>query len=113
MHTKAERRYFYAQLAMIAHRRAHEGAEFLDDADPMWPKKIKRAIIMEHTGQCVLGQIFGRYQHGLEALDIDRTQARNLGFLGCRYETRFRTALMYYYSALSAAWNMEHETRIQ
>lgn len=100
-------RYF-----ILAWERVHEGAQCLDAHDRDWAKKITRPIVMEDAHECVLGQLFGHYRRGLGALNIDRLGSRNLGFFGCRYETRYRAALMFYYRALSELWEMEREIRL-
>ncbi len=103
---------FFERYFILAAERAREGAECLDALDPHWVQKIKRPIVMDDVHECVLGQLFGHYRRGLEALDIDRTGARNLGFFGCRYETRYRAALTYYYRTLNELWEMEREIRL-
>lgn len=51
-------------------KRVRNGAELLDSIDATWATKIDLANFdVEYPSQCVLGQVFGGYNLGLNALE--------------------------------------------
>ena len=63
-----------------AREHAIKGAQFLDEKRPDWAKEINRKRLnMTSPYNCVLGQLYGFYHYGLNALCI-RTSS-DLGFI--------------------------------
>lgn len=73
------------------------GAAYLDQKRPGWDREIDLGTLsFPSTRDCVLGQLYGGYHRGTEALDVfkDDTTA-SLGFYLCNSRN---------YEALCAAW---------
>lgn len=47
-----------------------KGRALLDSALPGWTSNITRKPVMEHTGLCVLGQVYGDYLEGFRQLGL-------------------------------------------
>lgn len=63
--------------------RVAAGAAFLDSAAPGWDERIVTGILdIASWSRCVLGQLYGGYSRGVEALDLDPEEAHDLGFDG-------------------------------
>ena len=65
--------------ATILHR-VQRGAKLLDKKMPGWEDKIHWQLWMWSNSSCVLGQTFGNYFQGLQALGLPLDQAVELGF---------------------------------
>lgn len=53
--------------------RAARGAELLDEKYPGWANKVNYGKLrMMNSFDCVLGQVYGRYQRGMEELNLSR-----------------------------------------
>jgi hypothetical protein len=86
---------------------AARGAEFLDNEDPDWYKKVDRQTLrMSDCVQCVLGQLYGSYVAACRELDFVTGTAVSLGFdkLIGGYED--------YWDYLNAAWINEISDRL-
>lgn len=70
-------------MATVAER-VRKGAKLLDKEYPGWEKRIDLSILdLESTCDCILGQLYGGYGAGLEALLAGNQQkAANLAFGG-------------------------------
>lgn len=53
------------------HTSVSRGAAVLDRVEPLWFRKITRPLAMETLDRCVLGQVFGGYGSGMDALFSD------------------------------------------
>ncbi len=61
--------------------RVEAGAKFLDVMSPGWEKKIDLSVLdLGLPNTCVLGEIFGNYEDGKDALGIEEAAAEGLGF---------------------------------
>jgi hypothetical protein len=61
--------------------RAEKGAAVLDGPRPGWYRRVNiEALDLNDCFECVVGQVFGHYTDGREALGIDGIRARELGF---------------------------------
>jgi len=61
---------------------AAKGAAVMDQRKPGWRKRINlEAFSVASVRACVLGQNYGSYGAGMEALGIGRTGAAELGFI--------------------------------
>jgi hypothetical protein len=61
--------------------RVRAGAALLDEKKPGWLEKIRPAELnITDQHQCVLGQVFGCYGSGLEALSLHTGTACSYGF---------------------------------
>jgi hypothetical protein len=66
--------------ATIAERVA-AGAAFLDENEPGWFRLVDVASLrLEDCFSCVIGQLAGAYEDGLEEYGIDFAQSIDLGF---------------------------------
>ncbi len=53
----------------VLRERVERGAAFLDEHEPTWWKLLREnQLDLGHCDECVLGQIYGGYGRGLEAL---------------------------------------------
>ena len=69
------------RLKSKAVARAQKGAAFLDRVLPDWASRVNPAAIrIESTTECVLGQIYGRFSEGVNALGISFGQSARYGF---------------------------------
>ena len=56
-----------------------QGAKLLDDRVPNWREEIDiDKLNMGSCLRCVLGQIYGEYEDGIDALNLDRTKDEDL-----------------------------------
>lgn len=79
--------------------RVAAGSNWLDVVHRGWTEDINLdALTIESCGQCVLGQLFGRYGDGLVVLDLDDEDAVEFGF------DRHRDEPPAVYDELTAAW---------
>jgi hypothetical protein len=70
---------------MSAAERVAAGAAFLDEHRPGWRGRVEaHALDMGDAEHCVLGQLFGDFGAGLDALEIAQGRAMELGFV-CDY----------------------------
>jgi hypothetical protein len=96
-----------------AEARVARGAALLDSHDPMWWKKINyRSLDIGSCIRCVLGQVYGTFEEGLEVLmllnvTVNRTQQAGFSF---QSSTRFYEAEEL---ALRAAWLAEIKKRVE
>jgi hypothetical protein len=57
-------------MAATVTNRVRRGMKLLDEAQPGWEKKIKLVdLSLEDAEHCVLGQLYGTYDEGLERLE--------------------------------------------
>lgn len=57
--------------ARKAAERVQRGAALLDRVDPSWRPKVKRSELnLSSPGHCIVGQVFGGYNDGLEMLGL-------------------------------------------
>ncbi|HYF13429.1 MAG TPA: hypothetical protein VD928_04010 [Candidatus Paceibacterota bacterium] len=68
----------------LAYTSATMGAALLDlEGPPNWDEEIdERKLDGCHFIRCPLGQLFGTYQHGIEALNLDVAEEYTYGFNG-------------------------------
>lgn len=70
----------------ISHRaRVSRAAKFLDENSPGWAYKIRlRELDIESCENCILGQLFGDYDEGMDKLDLyeDTNLYRNPSIIG-------------------------------
>ena len=60
---------------------AREGAKFLDAELPGWFGSVDLSdLAMNDCALCILGQVYGYYEDGLNALDLTQDKACELGF---------------------------------
>jgi hypothetical protein len=86
-------------MSTIAERVA-AGAAFLDEHDPGWFRRVHVASLrLEDCFSCVLGQLAGRYDDGLDEYGLDAVRSVDLGF----GELGFLVADCNY-GALTAEW---------
>jgi hypothetical protein len=57
------------------------GAALLDHKNPGWWRAINIGFLdMEKCTRCILGQLYGQYQHGLNQLEMWESNAARHGF---------------------------------
>ena len=57
------------------------GELFLDEHVPGWRERVDiRTLDLANGFQCVLGQVFGEYDDGLQLLGLTQKDAERLGF---------------------------------
>lgn len=62
-------------------KRVKKGIEFLDNEIPDWKQQIKLdELDLGKCRKCILGQLFGDYENGLNELDILYSSASDYGF---------------------------------
>lgn len=96
------------------HAAAHRGAVVLDVLRPGWPVWVNACELdLSRISGCVLRQVFGSFERGLEALGLDGTDVTALAELGLaisdeeaasRMEIDGRRLGAYLYEELTAAW---------
>lgn len=60
--------------------RVQRGIVFLDKQKPGWHCDINvDKIDMSHSDSCILGQLFGNYEDGLDELELEHDEAVNYG----------------------------------
>lgn len=61
--------------------RIKAGAKFLDSEYPGWREKINKSSLDMHDWRdCILGQLFGRYNFGIAVLGLSRIDSMSYGF---------------------------------
>lgn len=55
-------------LRELLRPRVERGAALLDSVEPYWWKRIEEELRLSDCKQCVLGQVYGHYNTGLNAL---------------------------------------------
>lgn len=68
-----------------AERRALRGAALLDQHRPGWERELELYLLNMHScSNCVLGQLYGTYENGCHALNVDRIrdEPEHFGFEG-------------------------------
>lgn len=90
--------------------RVQAGAAFLDARWPRWDVLIVPGVLdIASWSRCVLGQLYGGYSKGVEALGLGGHDARDLGFDGSVHaDTAARTQA---WRDLIAARQRERERR--
>jgi hypothetical protein len=79
--------------------RVERGAKFLDEQMPEWIDEIDlNTLALRSPCRCVLGQLFGDYSEGVDALDLDFPDEEDRGFHIAFDETRSR------WEELTEAW---------
>lgn len=62
-------------------KRVEAGARFLDARLPGWPRQIDvDKLQISHAHACVLGQVYGDYGRGVQALCLGARKVVDLGF---------------------------------
>lgn len=91
------------------------GAAFLDDAEPDWFYKVfLDDLDMGRCAQCILGQIYGDFAHGMVRLGIGAARVHMFGFdLPPDSVALDKVGLFKTYDQLAALWVLEIETRLQ
>jgi hypothetical protein len=65
----------------IADEKAAKGAALLDKRLPGWRDKVEpETLQLRWCSSCVLGQLFGAYDRGIELLGLNDQEAREYGF---------------------------------
>lgn len=70
--------------------RAHvaQGASFLDGEQPDWITRVQPdTLVMASSEHCLLGQLYGDYFDGRDALHLNVAQASAYGFTCAAYST--------------------------
>lgn len=57
-------------LRELLRPRVERGAALLDSVEPYWFKLVEVALDLSDCKRCVLGQVFGDYDDGLDLLNI-------------------------------------------
>jgi hypothetical protein len=78
---RTNQRRYTAEMLVYAVAAVARGVELLDEAGPAgWREVIDLGLLNLSSGRlCVLGQLYGSYQDGLQELDVER--AHDLGFV--------------------------------
>ena len=64
-----------------ATEKAEKGAALLDERLPGWRKMVApESLQLRWCSTCVLGQLFGDYERGVNALGLSDAEAREYGF---------------------------------
>jgi len=72
----------------IAEEKAAKGAALLDERLPGWRSMVApESLQLRWCSTCVLGQLFGDYKRGIDALGLSDREAREHGFYTGRYTT--------------------------
>lgn len=67
--------------------RVQAGAAYLDTACPGWDERIVTGILdITSWSRCVLGQLYGGFSKGVEALGLDLAEVHDLGLDGNVHE---------------------------
>jgi|GEM_PF-1364979 len=87
------------------------GATFLDQRMHRWHRHIKiESLDIGDCRKCILGQLFRRYNTGLEAMNILRVEAIKLGiYAGIRNQRKREQR----YIMLTAAWRTRIAERLE
>lgn len=91
---------------LTVEERVANGMALLDEHKPGWEAEIDvEHLFLQSSSQCVLGWVYGDYEHGLNALsdvlEVGIMVTHDLGF----YDVRG------YYTALTDAWREAISTR--
>lgn len=107
------------QATELLRRRIRRGARFLDQQVPNWWQRIHLSLLDLGTcQQCILGQLFGKFDKGLEALAFplrDMRRGARFGFNGEGYRHPISRAVGYdwpTYVILTDLWREEVERRV-
>lgn len=57
-------------LRELLRPRVERGAALLDSVEPYWWKRVEERPSLADCKRCVLGQVYGDYEHGLNQLDV-------------------------------------------
>jgi hypothetical protein len=70
-------------MSMLAYnRRVQRGVKLLDEKVPGWTDRIDPAELnMQYHETCMLAQLYGSYERGLMALNLDKHKAFRCGFI--------------------------------
>lgn len=69
---------------MNVQERVARGATLLDEHEPGWELKIDLGTLaLESCYQCVLGQLFGHFDEGVEELFLDKPMGSSVGYGFC------------------------------
>lgn len=87
-------------------QRVEGGAKFLDETVPGWYDRVDPLTLdVRSTWRCVVAQVTGQlYGVGLDALGVDRDQARSLGFAALREECALTGTMIVVYELLTQSW---------
>lgn len=86
---------------------AHQGARLLDSAMPGWASKVDaERLDQQTTKNCVLGQVYGDYWHGLDGLGLEFGGQFKYGF-----SMPYSTADFEKWQVLTDAWRAEVRSR--
>ncbi|MDO8582779.1 MAG: hypothetical protein Q7R63_02180 [bacterium] len=91
-------------------RRSHAGATLLDKRVPKWYRRINtKDLYIAGCKNCVLGQLFSRYDLGLQSLNITNQEAIALGMYAGVRKARKRE---HRYLALTSEWRARIAERL-
>ena len=92
-------------------RRSHEGAALLDKRLPKWHRRINmEQLDIGGCKDCILGQLFSRYDNGLQALNITNQEAITLGVYAGIRKRRKREQR---YIILTSEWRARIAERLE
>jgi hypothetical protein len=92
-------------------KRVEAGAQFLDTKFPGWPRQIALdGLEISHVRSCVLGQIYGDYGSGVEALCLGNREVMELGFFTSEHDHGGEAACREY-GELRELWKQEVSRR--
>ena len=90
--------------------KAKLGAKYLDKVKPGWHKKINRHVFMEDCNECIMGQLYGSFAHGIHLFDNDPKKSIKFGFTLGLNKDMLKNRLKKW-NALTEAWNFELHKR--
>lgn len=92
-------------------RRSHDGATLLDKRVPKWYRGVNTERLDIGGGRnCILGQLFYRYDLGLQSLNITNQEAITLGMYAGVRKHRKREQR---YLALTSEWRARITERLE
>lgn len=91
--------------------RSHDGASLLDKRMPHWHRRINaERLDIGNCQNCVLGQLFSRYDIGLQRLNITNQEAVTLGvYAGVRQRRKRKNR----YVSLTSEWRARIAERLE
>jgi hypothetical protein len=94
--------------------RVARGAALLDRENPTWWNHIYEPVRISSCNRCVLGQVYGDYDHGKLALGLGTTGGGiPFGFACQTWLSGSPASWIIETAALEAAWRAEIDTRVE
>lgn len=100
----------WSEATVAAREAVMRGAALLDERRPGWHREIdSRRLYVSNCQYCVLGQLYGQYIHGLNALGITPWQSADYGFHSSRGNS---SSHGFSYGELDSAWRAQVRIRL-